>query len=66
MTLILKGGLNSSTNSSNVTNPTTLPSLKDDFKAEYYIPIVILVVYSCVCFYWCCKGAEESSSSNYV
>ena len=45
-------------NVTNITKNTTLPDLPSrDFIDEYYVPALIsfLVMYSCLCLYWCCK-----------
>ena len=45
----------------NITKNTTLPDLSQrDFIDEYYVPVLIsfLVMYSCLCLYWCCKEQD--------
>jgi len=59
MNLIFNGGLNF-TNSSNITNNTTLGDWPSpDFMDEYFpVLIFILGMNSCLCLYWCCKEQD--------
>jgi len=48
-------------NVTNIEKDTNLPDLSSrDFIDEYYVPVLIsfLVMYSCLCLYWCCKEQD--------